>query len=78
MRRLAAEAAKDLADASARGVIAWATETFGKRVCITSSMTDAVVVHIAASVKPGMDVIFLDTGYHFPEAIGTRDSIAAI
>ena len=78
MAKLAAQAAEDLAGAPAHDVIAWATETFGKRVCITSSMTDAVIVHLAASVKPGMDVIFLDTGYHFPETIGTRDAVGAI
>jgi phosphoadenosine phosphosulfate reductase len=77
MAQLAAQAAKDLADASAHDVITWATQTFGKRVCITSSMTDAVIVHLAASVKPGIDVIFLDTGYHFPETIGTRDAVGA-
>jgi phosphoadenosine phosphosulfate reductase len=77
LQRLAAQAAKDLADVPARDVIAWATETFGERVCITSSMSDAVIVHLAASVKPGMDVIFLDTGYHFSETIGTRDAVAA-
>ena len=74
----AAQAAKDLADAPAREVIAWAVETFAERICITSSMTDAVIIHLAAAVKPGIDVIFLDTGYHFPETIGTRDAVQAI
>jgi phosphoadenosine phosphosulfate reductase len=27
---------------------------------------------------PGVDVVFLDTGYHFPETIGTRDAVAAV
>ena len=49
---------------------------FAERVCITSSMTDAVIIHLAAEVKPGIDVVFLDTGYHFPETIGTRDAVA--
>jgi phosphoadenosine phosphosulfate reductase len=74
---LAAQAAKNLASAPAQDVIAWAVETFAKRICITSSMTDAVIIHLAATVKPGIDVIFLDTGYHFPETIGTRDAVAA-
>ena len=26
---------------------------------------------------PGIDVVFLDTGYHFVETIGTRDAVAA-
>ena len=78
MAELAAAAARELAEAPAQDVIAWATETFGDRVCITSSMTDAVIIHLAASVKPGLDVIFLATGYHFPETIGTRDAVQAI
>ena len=78
LAELAAAAARDLTGAPAQDVIAWATETFGGRVCITSSMTDAVIIHLAASVKPGLDVIFLDTGYHFPETIGTRDAVQAI
>ena len=74
---LAAQAAEDLASAPAQDVIAWAVETFAERICITSSMTDAVIIHLAGTVKPGIDVIFLDTGYHFPETIGTRDAVAA-
>ena len=74
---LAVQAAKDLASAPAQDVVAWAVETFAERLCITSSMTDAVIIHLAATVKPGIDVIFLDTGYHFPETIGTRDAVAA-
>ncbi len=46
--------------------------------CVTSSMTDAVMVHLASSVKPGIDVVFLDTGYHFPETIGTRDAAQVV
>jgi phosphoadenosine phosphosulfate reductase len=78
MAELAATAAEELADTPAPDVIAWALKTFGDRLCITSSMTDAVIIHLAASVKPGLDVIFLDTGYHFPETIGTRDAVQAV
>ena len=41
-------------------------------------MTDAVIIHLASAVRPGIDVVFLDTGYHFPETIGTRDAVAAV
>ena len=78
MERLAAQAADDLAEAPAEEIIRWAVQTFGDRLCITSSMTDAVIVHLASQVHEGMDVIFLDTGYHFPETIGTRDAVQAI
>ena len=40
-------------------------------------MADAVVPHLASVAQPGVDVIFLDTGYHFVETIGTRDAVAA-
>lgn len=78
MRSLAEKAAEELEGASAEDVIRWATDTFGDRICVTSSMSDAVVVHLASSVKPGIDVVFLDTGYHFAETIGTRDAVQAV
>jgi phosphoadenosine phosphosulfate reductase len=78
MRSLADQAARELEDASAEDVIRWATDTFGDRICITSSMSDAVIVHLASTVRPGIDVVFLDTGYHFPETIGTRDAVSAV
>jgi phosphoadenosine phosphosulfate reductase len=78
LRDLAEQAAKELENAPAEEVIRWATDTFGDRICITSSMSDALVVHLASGVTPGIDVVFLDTGYHFPETIGTRDAVAAV
>jgi len=78
MEKLAAEAAEALKGASADEVIKWAAETFGSRVCITSSMTDAVIVDLASRQVPGIDVLFLDTGYHFAETIGTRDAVSAV
>jgi phosphoadenosine phosphosulfate reductase len=78
MERLAAEAADALAGAPAEDVIAWAAKTFGPKICITSSMSDAVLVSLVAKQLPGVDVLFLDTGYHFPETIGTRDAVSAV
>ena len=62
--------------APAEDIIEWAVATFGARFCITSSMGDAVLSHLASKVAPGIDVVFLDTGYHFVETIGTRDAVA--
>ncbi len=78
MERLAAEAADALAGAPADEVIAWAVRTFGSRICITSSMSDAVLASLVSKQMPGVDVLFLDTGYHFPETIGTRDAVSAV
>jgi phosphoadenosine phosphosulfate reductase len=78
LRSLAAKAAEELEDASAPDIVRWATDTFGDRICITSSMTDAVLIHLASQVRPGIHVVFLDTGYHFPETVGTRDAAEAV
>ncbi|MBQ0825374.1 phosphoadenylyl-sulfate reductase [Streptomyces tagetis] len=75
---LAARAGRDLEDAPALEILRWAAETFGRGFCVTSSMEDAVVAHLASRVLPGVDVVFLDTGYHFPETIGTRDAVEAV
>ncbi|KQV19186.1 MULTISPECIES: phosphoadenylyl-sulfate reductase [unclassified Kitasatospora] len=75
---LAAKAAVELEEAPAQEILRWAADNFGKRFCVTSSMEDAVVAHLASSVFPGVDVVFLDTGYHFAETIGTRDAVAAV
>lgn len=78
LRRLAERAGRELEDASAPEILAWAADTFGKGLCVTSSMEDAVVAHLASRALPGVDVVFLDTGYHFPETIGTRDAVEAV
>ncbi|MEU4107884.1 phosphoadenylyl-sulfate reductase [Streptomyces sp. NPDC027717] len=78
LRVLAERAGQDLEEAPALEVLRWAVDTFGDRFCVTSSMEDAVVAHLAARVRPGVDVVFLDTGYHFPETIGTRDAVDAV
>lgn len=78
LKALAEQAGRDLEDAPALEILTWAATTFGARFCVTSSMEDAVVAHLASRALPGVDVVFLDTGYHFPETIGTRDAVAAV
>ncbi|MDQ1103864.1 phosphoadenosine phosphosulfate reductase [Nocardioides zeae] len=77
LREIVQNVGAELELAPAENILEWAFATFGERFCITSSMGDAVVAHLAAKVAPGVDVVFLDTGYHFAETIGTRDAVAA-
>ena len=77
LREIAEVAGPELELAPAEAIIEWAVATFGDRFCVASSMGDAVLAHLAAAVAPGIDVVFLDTGYHFAETIGTRDAVAA-
>ncbi|MEU9031082.1 phosphoadenylyl-sulfate reductase [Streptomyces sp. NPDC048383] len=75
---LAERAGRELENASPQEILRWAADTFGRKFCVTSSMEDAVVAHLASGVLPGVDVVFLDTGYHFEETIGTRDAVEAV
>ncbi|HSU37819.1 MAG TPA: phosphoadenosine phosphosulfate reductase family protein, partial [Propionibacteriaceae bacterium] len=75
---LAVRANRELEGASALEIMTWAHQTFGSRLVVTSSMVDTVMIHLAEQVAPGIDVIFLDTGYHFVETIGTRDAVQAV
>ncbi|MFD2092029.1 phosphoadenylyl-sulfate reductase [Blastococcus deserti] len=62
----------------ALAVLKWAGDTFGDEFAITSSMADGLLAHLASTAIPGVHVIFLDTGYHFAETIGTRDWITGV
>jgi phosphoadenosine phosphosulfate reductase len=73
----AARAARELETATASEILRWAAGTFGDELAVASSMQDAVLVSLAARAKPGVDVLFLDTGYHFAETLRTRHAIAA-
>ena len=77
LEALAVDAARNLEDASAGEIVRWAADTFGDRFAVTASMADGVLSHLAGQAVPGVTVLFLDTGYHFPETIGMRDAVAA-
>ena len=78
LRELADAAQARFADRPAAEVLAWAGQTFGPGLVLASSMADTHLVHLTQTVVPGVDVLFLDTGYHFPETIGTRDAVGAV
>ncbi|MDF3306894.1 phosphoadenylyl-sulfate reductase [Rhodococcus sp. T2V] len=78
LRLLAAQGAASLEGASARELLQWTEDTFGSDYIVASNMQDGVLVHLAAQVHPGVDVLFLDTAYHFAETIGTRDAVEQV
>ncbi|MGH3574614.1 MAG: phosphoadenosine phosphosulfate reductase family protein, partial [Pseudonocardiaceae bacterium] len=75
LAQLARDASRELESAPAAEILRWAVQTFGARFAVASSMQDAVLVHLVSQVAPGVDVLFLDTGYHFAETLGTRDAV---
>ncbi|GAA4818487.1 phosphoadenylyl-sulfate reductase [Tomitella cavernea] len=66
-----------LDEADPAALLAWTVEQFGDGFIVASNMQDAVLVDLAARAKPGVDVLFLETGYHFAETLGTRDAVVS-
>jgi phosphoadenosine phosphosulfate reductase len=58
-----------LANASAEGVLDWASRTFGSSIILSSSFgaDSALMLHLVTRTMPRIPVLFLDTGYLFPE-----------
>jgi phosphoadenosine phosphosulfate reductase len=78
LQQLAERGAAELEGANANELLRWTDENFGGNYIVASNMQDAVLVDLASKVRPGVDVLFLDTGYHFVETIGTRDAVEAV
>ncbi|MGN8552837.1 UNVERIFIED_CONTAM: phosphoadenylyl-sulfate reductase [Microbacterium sp. SLM126] len=63
-------------EASAAEVVAWVARNFSMAsAAVACSMADAALPHLVAEQLPGVDVLFLDTGYHFTETYATRDEV---
>ncbi len=56
-------------------VIQFAVDNFAPHLCMTASMTDAVLIDLAVKVYPAIEVVFIDTGYHFPETLATVEQV---
>jgi phosphoadenosine phosphosulfate reductase len=56
-------------------IIRWAVENFAPHLALTASMTDAVLIDLAVKVYPAIEVVFIDTGYHFPETLRTVETV---
>jgi phosphoadenosine phosphosulfate reductase len=88
LQQLVERGAVELEGAGADDLLRWTDEHFGGEAgaglpatsgyVVASNMQDAALVAMAAKVRPGVDVLFLDTGYHFVETIGTRDAVEAV
>ena len=78
LKALAEAGAAELGwDASAQEVIGWVARNFAvEATAVACSMADAVLPALVADQLPGVDVLFLDTGYHFPETYATRNEVA--
>ncbi|WP_082975804.1 phosphoadenylyl-sulfate reductase [Mycobacterium sp. E2238] len=84
LRALAERGASEMEGADAVDILHWTDEHFGGddsadcKYVVAANMQDAVMVSLASDVRPGVPVLFLDTGYHFAETIGTRDAVESV
>jgi phosphoadenosine phosphosulfate reductase len=56
-------------------IVQWAVDNFSPHLSLTASMTDAVLIDIAVRIDPAIEVVFIDTGYHFPETLETVERV---
>jgi phosphoadenosine phosphosulfate reductase len=78
-RRVAQRLDAELRDAQPGMIIAAAVETFGERLALVSSFgaESAVLLHLAAGVRPDLSVLFLETGMLFAQTLDYRRQLAA-
>src|SRR5215217_3870962 len=70
-----AELNREFEDLPPSKIIHWAVVVVAPHLCMTASMTDAVLIDLAVKVDPAIEVVFIDTGYHFPETLDTVERV---
>jgi phosphoadenosine phosphosulfate reductase len=67
----------ELEEKSAADILRWALGMFGKKIALSSSFqTQSMpLLHIVSEHVPELPVLFLDTGFHFPETLAFRDQL---
>lgn len=68
-------AAEHLDGADPVDIVRWAHERFGVELVVTASFQNAVLVHVAASAVPGIEIVLIDTGYLFAETLWYADTL---
>ncbi|MHB8264018.1 MAG: phosphoadenylyl-sulfate reductase [Acidimicrobiales bacterium] len=61
----------------AQEIVEWAVERYGHSLALACSFQDCVIIDLANRVDPDMEVIFLDTGYHFAETLAYVEQVKA-
>jgi len=59
----------------AEKVIKWTLDRFGGSIALACSFQDCVIVDLLVRVDPGIEVIFLETGFHFPETLAFVEEV---
>jgi len=70
-----AELDREFEKLPASKVVQWAVDSFAPHLSLSASMQDAVLIDLAVKVDPAIEVVFIDTGYHFPETLETVERV---
>jgi phosphoadenosine phosphosulfate reductase len=65
----------ELETAPPEDVIEWAVHRFGRDLTIACSFQHCVIIDMAVQVDPDVEILFLDTGYHFAETLAFVDEV---
>lgn len=59
-------------------IIRWALGEFSGKIALTSSFgpESGVLLHLVSRIDPATPVLFLETGYHFPETLEYKTDLA--
>lgn len=60
-------------------ILRWVTDTFAPDAVLTMSFQHegVVIAHMLREIAPDTPILFIDTGYHFPETLAYRDELVS-
>ena len=58
-------------------ILRWTFERFGDDVAMACSFEDVALLHMVHELRPATEIVFLDTGGHFPETLAFLDEMTA-
>ncbi|MGH9097056.1 MAG: phosphoadenosine phosphosulfate reductase family protein, partial [Acidimicrobiales bacterium] len=65
----------DFETARPQDVIEWAVHRFGRDLTVAASFQHCVVIDMAVKIDPNVEVLFLDTGFHFAETLAFVEDV---
>jgi phosphoadenosine phosphosulfate reductase len=70
-----AKVSAELETQAASAAVLWAWETYKDQAVLAASFQDCVLIDVAMQVAPEIEVVFLDTQYHFAETLWYVDQV---
>jgi phosphoadenosine phosphosulfate reductase len=64
-----ARVSTELESQPAAAAVRWAWERFGTGIFVAASFQDSVLIDVAVRAVPEIEIVFLDTQYHFAETL---------